>query len=78
VIAVDLLGDDALRKRADDGKLVPEIAVQSGEVFGQLDEGIAIGIRRRIAVIDIHHVRRFDERVREIFVFGIERVIDLE
>lgn len=50
----------------------------SGEVFGQLDEGFAAGIRRHIAVVDVHHVRRFDEGVREIFVFGIKRVIYFE
>src|SRR6185295_14281150 len=41
-IALDLFGDDGLRKRPDDGELITEVSIQRLEVIGQRDNGFAI------------------------------------
>jgi hypothetical protein len=37
-----------------------EVAVQSLKVIGQDYSRIALGIRGDVAIVDVHHVRRFD------------------
>src|SRR5579863_563555 len=72
-----LTGHDGLRELADYGELIAEIAVQGFKPIRQRNYGIALRIGDHVAVVDVHHVRRFDERVVEILVGGIERMIDL-
>src|SRR5205085_1671088 len=52
-VSRDLPGDDRLCKLTDDGQLVAEIAVERGEVVGKLDDGIAVGVRRHVAVVHV-------------------------
>src|SRR5580700_36512 len=59
-------------------QLITEVAIQSLKISGEGDPRGSVGVKRRQAVIDIHHVGRLDEGVVEIFVGGIERVVDLE
>jgi hypothetical protein len=72
------LRDDSLRELADYRELIAKIRVQRFEPRGHGDDGRTAAIRDRIAVVDVHHVGRFDEGVVEILVSRIERMIDLE
>src|SRR5580698_6382940 len=63
---------------ADGCELIAEFGVQSLEPHGHADDGCAAAVGDGIAVIDIHHVGRFDEGMVEVFIRGIERMIDLE
>src|SRR5579864_3539356 len=78
LILVDLGCHDGLRKLADYRKLVAEVAVQRLEPVGQCDHGHTRRIGGDIAVVYIHHVRRLDKGMVEIFVLGVKRVIDLK
>src|SRR5208282_1756817 len=73
-----LTGHDCLCELADDGELIAEIAVQGFKPLWQGNYGIALRIGDDISVVNVHHVRGFDEGVVEILVGGIERMIDLE
>src|SRR5262245_45311106 len=77
-ISLDFLRDHGLGKGADDGELVTKVLIQGFKPIRQNDGGVALGIRRGGAVIDVHHVRRFHERMREVLVLRVERVVDLE
>jgi hypothetical protein len=77
-VAFDLVCHNRLREGADDGELIAEVTVQGLEVIRQCDYRLAIPISRDVAVLDVHHVRGFDEGVVEVFVFGVERVVYLE
>jgi hypothetical protein len=63
---------------ADGRQLIPEIRVERFEPTGHRHDGGAAAVGDDIAIVDVHHVRRFDERVVEVFVGGIERMIDFE
>jgi hypothetical protein len=73
-----LAAHDGLGELSDHRELVAEVAVESFEPVRQGHNRSALGIRRRIAVLDVHHIRRFDERMIEALVRRIERVVDLE
>src|SRR5262249_13391585 len=77
-MARDLAPDEGLRELADDRELVAEVAVERLEVIGQSHGRFAVGAGRYDAVVDVHHIGRFDERVVEIFVGRIERMVNLE
>src|SRR5262249_26435056 len=70
--------DHGLCKSADDGELVTKVLIQGFKPIGQNDGGVALSICRGGAVIDVHHVRRFHERMREVLVLRVERVVNLE
>src|ERR1700733_318391 len=70
--------DDSLRELADHRQLITEIGVESLEPRGHGDDGCATAVGDHVAVVDVHHVGRFDEGVVEIFVRGIEWMIDLK
>src|SRR5579872_2628513 len=71
-------GHDRLGKLADNRQLIAEVAVESLEPFRQSHNRIALRVCRYLSVIDVLHVGGFDERMIEILVGGIERMIDLE
>ena len=71
-------GDDRLRELAQDGELITIVAVEGREVVRQGDGGAAGRVGGDVAVVDVHHVGRLDERMRKEFVLRIERVIDPE
>jgi hypothetical protein len=77
-IVHDLRCDDRLREVSDDGELVSEIPVERFEVRGQLHGRLTLPVRRDEAVVDVHHVRQFDEGVGEVLVRRVERMVDLE
>src|SRR5262245_6454357 len=70
--------DDGLREGADDGELITEISVQSFKPIRQRDYGITVFIGDNVTVIDVQHVGRLDERVVEVLVLRIDRMIDLK
>src|SRR5262245_41285517 len=74
-IVADLACDNGLRELADDCQLVAEIVIESLEVIGEPDCSFAISIGCDVAVIDIHHIGRFDEGVVEVFVGWVEGMI---
>src|SRR5947207_2573371 len=63
---------------ANCSELITEVAVELAEPLRQGDGDFALSVGGYRAVIDILHVRRLDERVVEIFVSRIERVVYLE
>ena len=63
---------------ADCRQLIAEIGVERLEPRGHADGGCAAAVGNDVAVVNVHHVGRFDERVVEIFVGGVEGMIDLE
>ena len=77
-VGMDLFRHNGLREAAHHSELVTEITVQGLEIIWKLDGGHAIPVGDRVSVVDVHHVRTFDEGVREGFVLRIEGVVDLE
>lgn len=78
-VAGDFFGDvNVWLRLADRCELIAEVAIQRLEILGQGDPDFAIRVHRGDAVVDVHHVGRFDEGVVEIFVSGIERIVDFE
>lgn len=63
-IARDLLGNYGLGELADHCQLIAKVAVESFEVVGQDYGRHTALIGPDVAVVDVHHVRRFNERVR--------------
>ena len=61
-----------------DGQLVAEVGVFGLEPVGQGDGRDAEFVGGDVAGVDVHHLRRFDRSVNEVFVGWIERVVDLE
>ena len=73
------MGNVEVRHRgADWRELVAEVAVEGLEVIGHLYRGGTVRVDASLAVVDVHHLGRFHERVVEVFVVGIERMVDLE
>src|SRR5262249_55521621 len=78
-VALNLRSDVEIWSRsADRRELITEVAVKSIKPPRQLDPRFAILIQDRITVVDVHHVRRFNERVREILVGRIQRMVNFE
>lgn len=75
-IALDLISDYRLGKRSDDRELIAIVTIERFEVFGQCDCGFPVFIRDDIAVVDVHHVWRFNEGVIE--VLQDRAVVNLE
>src|SRR5271163_3534940 len=71
----NLRRNPSLRRLADASELIAEVAIERLKPVRQFDHCFAAGIGCDITVIDILHLRRFDGRVVEVFVGGIERVI---
>src|SRR5271167_5136456 len=74
----DLFGDPGLRLAPDHRQLISKIGVLRLEPIRQLDRRHAQLVGDYIAGVDIHHFRRFHGSVNQVFVRGIERVVDLE
>ena len=70
--------DNGLRELADDGELITEIRVESFKPCGHRDDGRATAVGNDVAIVDVHHVGRFDEGMVEVFVSGIEGMVDFE
>src|SRR5262245_7666469 len=77
-VIADLCGNNGLRKLADDGELVAEVAIECLEPIRQSHDCIAIRVGSDIAVVNVHHVRRLDEGVVEVPVSGVEWMVYLE
>src|SRR5579863_3323796 len=78
LVVLDLLRDYRLCKLTDDGELVAEIPVEHIEPIWQRDSCQTGAVRGDVAVVNVLHVRRFDEGVVEVLIGRIERVIDME
>src|SRR5579863_7613608 len=78
LVVLDLLRDYRLCKLTDDGELVAEIPVEHIEPIWQRDSCQTGAVCGDVAVVNVHHVRRFDEGVVEVLIGRIERVIDME
>src|SRR5215472_17706108 len=78
-VAADLARNVQARLRsANRRQLIAEVAVERLEVLRKLDPRLPARIEACDAVVDVHHVRRFDKGVRQIFVGGVERIVNLE
>ncbi len=62
----------------NDRELVFEVRVQCREPVWKCDGCVAGFVGGGVAVVDVHHVRGFDEGVVEVLVVGVERVVDFE
>jgi hypothetical protein len=71
----NLLRNNRLGKLAHHGQPVAEITVECFEIVGENDGRKSTPIRCNVPVVDVHHVGRFDERVGEILVRRIERMV---
>src|SRR5205807_1115101 len=60
------------------GQLVGEITVERLEVGRQRDCRVAFPVCDGVAIVDVHHIGRFDTRMRECLVGWVEWVIDRE
>src|SRR5580693_6145144 len=74
----DFRCDDGLSKLANHGELIAKICVESLEPRGHGDDGCAAAIGDDVAVVDVHHVGRFDEGMIKILIRRVERMIDLK
>src|SRR4030095_14553630 len=77
-VPVHFLRDVNRSEAADAGQLIAELAVERFEPIWQRNHGGAVFAEGDDAVVDVHHIGRFDERVIQVFVFGIERMVNLE
>ena len=78
-IAPNFLGYvQAWGRRSDGSQLIAKILVQSFEPIRQGYKRFSTLIQCRYAVVDVHHVGRFDEGVGKVLVCRIERIVDLE
>src|SRR5208282_803915 len=57
---------------------IAEVGVQRLKPIRQFDRCLALSIGRDIAGVDVHHLRRFDRSVNQVFVCWIQRMVDLE
>src|ERR1035441_927233 len=57
----DLTRHNSLSKLPDHGELITKIAIQGFEPLRQRNDGITIRVGDDIAVVDVHHVGRFDK-----------------
>ena len=71
-------GDHRLCELANRRELVTEVTVQSLKPLRHLNHCPPLPIRHYVAVVDIHHVRRFDKGVVEVFVGRIQGMVNLE
>src|SRR5580700_11937985 len=74
----NLASHDGLGELTDHRELVTEISIERLEPIWQSDGCQARAVRRDVAVIDVLHVRRLHERMIEVLICRIERVVDLE
>src|SRR5580704_2631954 len=74
----DFRRDPGLGGLANGGELIAEIRVQSLEPRRHRDDGCAAGIGDDSAVVNVFHVRRFDEGMVEILSRRVERMVDFE
>src|SRR5258708_1468298 len=72
------LGNVQRSETANASELVAVVLVERPEPFGQVDDRLTVGVKHDVAVVDVHHVRRFDKGVVEVLVGGIQRIINLE
>jgi len=77
-VVANFLRHDRLGELPNHSQLVAEVPVQRLEVVRQNHHGPPAFVGPDIAVIDVHHVRRFDKRMGEVFVRRVERMVDLE
>src|SRR6266566_7742003 len=78
-VAMDFFGDIEFRLwRTDSSEQVAEVAVQGFEPIGQANRSLALRVHVRDAVVNVHHVRTLDERMRESFVRWVQWMVDLE
>src|SRR5215213_914478 len=77
-VIANFVRDDCLRECADDRELVAEVAVQSLEPLRKSDYGLAVRARYHIAAVDVEDFGGFNRGVKEVLIFRVERVIDLE
>src|SRR5262245_63813989 len=63
---------------ADRSELIAEVAIQGSEPFRKLHRTSPMCVETHNPVIHILHLRRFDERVRQVLARWLEGVIDLE
>jgi hypothetical protein len=68
----------ASHRQARAGELVAKVAVDGPEPIGKRDHGFTVGVKHHVAVVNVQHVGRFHERVIEIFVRRVQRMVDLE
>src|ERR1022692_4936830 len=78
VVVPDLLSHHRLGELPDHSQLVAEVPVEGLEVVGQFYGGITASVSGDVAVVDVQHVWRLDERVAEVSVGGVERMVDLK
>src|SRR5579859_1007056 len=76
-VAGDLGGDNGLRKLADRCELVTEVAIKRLKVVRHRHDSLAVRVRCHVAIVDVLHVWRLDEGVRQVLILRIERMIDL-
>jgi hypothetical protein len=60
-VAGDLFRHNRLGKLADHGQLVAEPRIECFEIVGENHRGKTVPIGRDVAVVNVHHVRRFDK-----------------
>jgi hypothetical protein len=74
----DFRRDDSLRKLADDGELIAEIRVEGFKPGGHCDDRCTRAVCDDVAIVNVHHIGRFHERMVEIFVSWIQGMINLK
>jgi hypothetical protein len=75
----DFLGDVELRRRRSNRcQLVSKILIKRVKPVWQRDHRLPVVVQHRNTVIEVLHIGRFDERVIEIFILRIQRMVDVE
>src|SRR2546423_9378836 len=74
----DLLADDGLRKLSDHSELVAEIGVEYFEPVRQRICCLPAAVGSDVPSVDVHHFRRLNRSMSQIFIGRVKRVIDPE
>lgn len=77
-IVLYFLSDEERSKTADAGQLITEITIERLKIIRQADAGFASAVQGYNAIIDILHIGRFNEGMRQGFIFRIKRVVNFE
>src|SRR6266849_154145 len=78
LIVTYFIGNINRRVLTNASQLIPKVLVQRFKPIRQLDYGAPASIQFDYAIVDIFHVRRFDERMAQIFRIRMQRMINLE
>src|SRR5215831_2539023 len=78
MIVAHLFSDVDRSESTYTGQLIAKVTVERLKPVGQFDGGFAARVQPHRPVINVHHVRGFDERVIQVFIGWVEWMVYFE